>query len=70
MKNIAAIFSVIVLLAFAHLCFSASQNQFEWNSGFCSNCGKGKWKIVVSNNESRHYVCNTCGKEIRIHNFH
>lgn len=70
MKNIVAILSVIILLVFAHLCFSANQNQSEWNSGFCGNCEKGKWKIVVSGNESRHYVCNTCGKEICIRNFH
>lgn len=35
--------------------------QYEWNDGYCSDCGGELiWDSVGSKN---HYICNKCGKE-------
>lgn len=56
---------IMILLALLLVCCGTAQKtkqiQYEWNNGYCSECG-GRL-IYVETGSKEHYTCNRCGKK-------
>lgn len=56
---------IVIVLALLLVCCGAvketKQPHYEWNNGYCSDCG-GRL-VYVETGSKEHYTCDRCGKK-------